>query len=290
MAQNPMGKVLTMAGMSNSGHKPDAPICEHCGEEKKLKEMEHPIIKGEMRWVPIACECEIKAIDDFREEQKQKEKQNRIRKILKLSSELDDMRSKTFDNFIDREGTENAKKAVLESVENFESNKKGLFIFGETGNGKTHLTSAGGNELIKKGYAVIFITEKDLFKRLEATKNFRNEESFQEIMSACMEADLLIWDDFFSSQKLSPEERDYIFQITNGRERSNKPIWFTSNLTPDEMGSDDMAFQIDDRGRTWWRILSNTKAVYNRGKNRRKATVMAEALGVSLEDYEQGNY
>ena len=288
--KNPFETILEKAGAQNSGRKPEAPLCGHCGEPKEMKKIQHPILKNETRWVPIACECEIKAIDDFREEQKQKEKQNRIKKLLKLSSELEDMRSKTFDNFIDREGTENAKKAVLEAVEEFESNSKGLFIFGETGNGKTHLTAAGGNELIKQGYAVIFITEKDLFKRLDATKNFRNEESFQEIMSACMDADLLIWDDFLSSQRLSNDEKDYIFQITNGRERANRPIWFTSNLTPQEMDSDEIAYRIDDRGRTWWRILANTRAVFNRGMNRRKATVMAQAYGVSVEDYENGRY
>lgn len=275
--------------MSPSTSKPEPPLCEHCGEAKELKQMKHPILKNETRWVPIACQCEIKAIDDFREEQKQKAKNNRIRKLLKLSSELDDMRKKTFDNFIDRKGTENSKKAVLEAVENF-PDSKGLFIFGETGNGKTHLTSAGGNKLIEQGYAVIFITEKDLFKRLEATKNFRNEESFNEIMSACLEADLLIWDDFLSAQNLTKDERDYIFQITNGRERAGRPIWFTSNLSPAEMESDDTAYRIDDKGRTWWRILSNTRKVFNRGANRRKSQVMAEAYGVSIEEYEQGNY
>lgn len=251
--------------------------------------MKHPL-KDEMRWVPIACECEINAIDDFREEQAQKEKQNKIKKLLKLSSELEDMRKKTFDNFIDRKGTEKTKQAVLEAVKEFESNKKGLFIFGETGNGKSHLTSAGGNKLMEEGYAVIFLTEKDLFERLKATRNFRNEESYNEIMSACLEADLLIWDDFLSVQNLTKEEKDFIFQVTNGRERGNKPIWFTSNLSPKEIESDEIVYKIDERGRTWWRILANTRRVYNRGTNRRKAQVMAEAMGISIEEYEGGNY
>src|SRR5699024_10467300 len=139
---------------------------------------------------------------------------------------MEDIKSMTFENYQKRNGTNEAYQEIRDAVNNFkERGKLGSFIFGETGNGKSHLTAAGGNELIKQGYAVIFITEKDLFSRLQATKNFRNEESFQEIMGACLEADLLMWDDLMSSQSLSPDEKGCIFQIKIGRERANNPTW-----------------------------------------------------------------
>lgn len=186
-----------------------------------------------------------------------------------------------------RNGAEKAYQEIKSAVENFkERGKLGVFIFGETGNGKSHLTAAGGNELIKQGYAVIFITEKDLFSRLQATKDFRNEETFQEIMGACLDADLLIWDDFMSSQRLRDEEKDWIFQIINGRERADKPIWATSNITPKEFESDEIAYRLDDKGRTWWRIIGNMNCVFNRAANYRKSRAMARALGVSISEYE----
>lgn len=195
----------------------------------------------------------------------------------------------TFQNYKKRKGAENAYKEVVDAVKNFDERKKqGVFIFGETGNGKSHLTAAGGNELINRGYAVIYITEKDLFSRLQATKNFKNEESFQEIMGACLDADLLIWDDFMSSQRLTNEEKDWIFQIVNGRERANKPIWYTSNITPDEFQSDAIAYKLDDKGRTWWRIVGNNNCVFNQAMNYRKSTAMAKAMGISVEEYERG--
>ncbi|XGA31188.1 ATP-binding protein [Virgibacillus sp. CBA3643] len=195
----------------------------------------------------------------------------------------------SFSNFDPRKGSEDAQKEVKDAVENFKDRGKlGVFIFGETGNGKSHLTASGGNELINKGYAVIYITEKDLFSRLQATKNFKNEESFQEIMGACLEADLLIWDDFMSSQNLRPEEKDWIFQIINGRERANKPIWATSNITPKEFESEEIAYKLDDKGRTWWRILGNMNCVFNRATNYRKSKAMSRAMGISIEEYEAG--
>lgn len=283
-----MSNILTRAGMSNSSSKPDPVKCEHCGKDKPQMQIKHPF-KKEMRWVTCACPCEVEREQEFKRQQEAQEKKARINKVLRLSSSMEDIKSMTFQNYKKRKGAENAYKEVVDAVKNFdEREKQGVFIFGETGNGKSHLTAAGGNELINRGYAVIYITEKDLFSRLVATKNFKNEESFQEIMGACLDADLLIWDDFMSSQRLTDEERDWIFQIINGRERSNKPIWYTSNITPEEFQSDATAYKLDDRGRTWWRIVSNNNCIFNKALNYRKSKAMAQAMGISIEEYEKG--
>lgn len=286
MMQEIMTDILANSGMSSSINKPEPVHCKYCGKEKPLTQVKHPF-KNEMRWVTCACPCEIEREEQFKKEQEAHAKKVRINKVLKLSSAMESIKSMTFENFKMRKGIEKAFQEIKASVENFEERGKlGVFIFGETGNGKSHLTAAGGNELIKKGYAVIFITEKDLFSRLQATKDFKNEESFHEIMSACLDADLLIWDDFMSSQRLTNEEKDWIFQIINGRERANKPIWATSNITPKEFESGDIAYRLDDKGRTWWRIIGNMNCVFNRASNYRKSKAMARAMGLSVDEYE----
>lgn len=275
-----MQNILAKAGMSNSLDKPEPVKCDKCGEDKPQTQVKHPF-DGKMRWVHCACPCEIKEMEDFNREQASKARRIKIERLLKLSSAMDDIKSMTFENYQRRVGTEESYKEVRHAIDNFEDREKlGVFIFGETGNGKSHLTAAGGNELINKGYAVIFITEKDLFSRLRATNDFRNEESFQEIMGACLEADLLIWDDFMSSQNLRPDEKDWTFQIINGRERANKPIWITSNITPDEFQSDSIAYKLDDKGRTWWRLMGNMNAVFNRASNYRKEKAIKRAKGL----------
>ncbi|MFC4661712.1 ATP-binding protein [Oceanobacillus aidingensis] len=281
-----MQNLLENSGMSNSINKPDPLICEDCKEERPMTQVKHPF-KDELRWVHCACPCKIKQMEDFDREQKTKERRIRINKILRLSSSMEDIKAMTFQNYKRRKGSENAHEEIAKALRNFGDSKEGVFIFGETGNGKSHLTAAGGNELIKQGYAVIFITEKDLFSRLLATKNFKNEESFHEIMGACLDADLLIWDDFLSSQRLSNDEKDWMFQIINGRERANKPIWYTSNLTPAEFESDATAYKFDDKGRTWWRIIGNNNCVFNKAMNYRKSQALAKAMGISVEEYER---
>ncbi len=232
------------------------------------------------RWVVHACACDIKRIEGRRAEQKRRVKQKRIEKALKLSSVNQSLRQMTFANFEMRPGAETAYHEVKDAVTHFEQREKlGLLIFGDTGNGKTHLTAAGANACIEQGYSVVLLTEKDLFSRLNATKRFSNKTSFQEIMNAYIEADLLVWDDFCSSQHLSNEERDWMFQIVNGRERIGKPIWATANLTPAEFEHPQTPYRFDDKGRLWWRVIGNMNCIHNSASNYRALEAMERMVG-----------
>ncbi|WNF36446.1 ATP-binding protein [Bacillaceae bacterium IKA-2] len=281
--KNQLNQLMTSLGASNSLSKIN---CEKCGKERKQIQVDHPFEDRKV-WVPVACECVIKALDDVSKNEASRYKQNKINRALKLSSSYKELRELTFDNYKHRPGNETAYKEVVDAVNNFgHRNKLGVFIFGETGNGKSHLTAAGGNRLIELGFSVVFMTEKDLLSRFNATKNFNNEESFHEIMTACVTADLLIWDDFMSSQKLSNEEKDWMFQIVNGRERANKPIWATSNLTVQEFKDERTAFKLDDKGRTWWRLIGNMNCVFNKSSNYRQVKAMARVTGVTADEYD----
>lgn len=270
-------KTLWETMVSNSTSEPKCPIC---GNDKPKVKVKHPF-KDEMTEVVAACECEIKEIEEFKKLQKMRERKRQIDRILKMSSELENIRELTFENYKARPGNEVLIKEVKKAVKNFANHGgMGLFIFGESGNGKTHATAAGGNELLKRGYSVIFLTEKDLLSRLKATNNYNNHETFSDVMGAAIGADLLIWDDFLSSTRLTGEEKDWIFQIINGRERAKRPIWYTSNLTPEEFQSKEIETVLDPKGRTWWRILNNTIPIFNRATNYRKEQVMKRVRGL----------
>lgn len=256
------------------------PKCHICKNDKPKIEIKHPF-KDEMTEVVAACDCEIEELEEFENEQVQMRKKRNIERILNMSSELEEIKLLTFDNYKKRKGNETVLEEVKKAVENFgESNGMGLFIFGVSGNGKSHITAAGGNELLKKGHSVIFLTEKDLLNRLRATNNFNNHETFSDVMGACIKADLLVWDDFLSSSTLSGNEKDWIFQIINGRERASRPIWFTSNLTPAEFQSKQIETVLDPKGRTWWRILDNTIPIHNSATNYRRERALKRAKGL----------
>jgi len=262
---------------SNSTNSPKCPICK---EDKPKTRIKHPF-KDVMTDVVSACPCEIKELEEFEYRQKMKEKRRKINRVLNMSSELDEIKYLTFDNYKERQGNEVVVEEVKKAVTNFsESNGMGLFIFGVSGNGKSHATAAGGNKLLEKGHSVIFLTEKDLLNRLRATNNFHNHETFSDVMNSSVSADLLVWDDFLSSSTLNGHEKDWIFQIINGRERAGRPIWFTSNLTPKEFQSEQMETVLDPKGRTWWRILDNTIPVHNSATNYRRERAFKRAKGM----------
>ncbi|MEH6917496.1 ATP-binding protein, partial [Priestia megaterium] len=279
---------LPITDSISENNKPMPITCEYCGKERPLLFKDIPL-KGK-RWVNAACPCIEVRENEFLERQVQEETNRKIRQFLRLSSSIEELRDYNFNNLKVRSGMETAYKKVQQFVENFKDNGKlGLLIFGESGNGKTHLTASGANELLKRGRSVIFLTEKDLLSRLKETNNFNNEERFFEIMNACVCADLLVWDDFLSSQRLSQNEKDLIFQIVNGRERANRSIWFTSNLTEEEFIKSKYAKVLDDKGRTWSRIVGNTIPVFNKASDYRKLRALARLNNQSIEEIEKEN-
>ncbi|MBM6599549.1 ATP-binding protein [Priestia megaterium] len=266
--------------------KPEPLVCEYCGKEKSILPIDIPLVGK--RWVHTACPCKEIRDNEFWERQVQEKTNRKIEQFLRLSSSIEELKEYSFNNLIIRSGMETAYKKLKESVEFFKDNGKlGLLIFGESGNGKTHLTASGANELLKQGYSVVFLTEKDLLSRLKETNNFYNEERFFEIMNACVKTDLLVWDDFLSSQRLNQSEKDLIFQIVNGRERANKPIWFTSNLTEEEFIKSNYAKVLDDKGRTWSRIIGNTIPVFNKASDYRRLRAIARLNNQSIEEVEK---
>src|SRR5699024_3143236 len=146
--------------------------------------------------------------------------------------------------------------------------------------GKSHITAAGGNEVLNKGYSVIYLTETDMLNRVNATKNFNNHETINEVTGAAAAADLLIWADFLPSSRLDDDEKDRLFLIINVCERADRPIVYISNLTAEEFQSEQIQYVLDPKGRTWWRILENTIPVFNRATNYRRENVMNRVKGL----------
>ena len=111
--------------------------------------------------------------------------------------------------------------------EDFSPNSKSLYIFGKTGLGKTHLTLAVANAVIRKGYYVIYGMAGALFSSIE-------EEKFRGIsgkysMKNLLGCDLLIIDDLGSEFKTS-FSASVVHNIIESRLLANKPVIITTNL------------------------------------------------------------
>ncbi|MEB8572291.1 ATP-binding protein [Bacillus cereus] len=208
--------------------------CEQCNKYIAAITVEVPQLRIKNKILPT-CECVVE-----REEAKIREAQNfakkrEIEKLFSISNLGERFSKSTFESFLDRNGSETAYKVAVKYVKTFkEWNGESLMLWGEPGNGKTHLAAAIVNELSKKGYIVVFQSVPELLQRIRSTFNSENKENETQIMRALLECDLLILDDI-GAEKTTEWVEEKLFNIIDGRYRKELPTLYTSNLEPKEL-------------------------------------------------------
>lgn len=149
----------------------------------------------------------------------------------------------TFDNFdlsyydnIEVDGKKAIDKMTkiydycIDYAKNFSLSSKNLLLQGSTGLGKTHLSLAIANEVIKKGFSVVYVTAPDISNKLQR-EHFSfsyNEES--DTFSSLLSADLLIIDDL-GTEFISQFSTTTLYNLFNSRILMGKPIIINTNLT-----------------------------------------------------------
>ena len=113
-------------------------------------------------------------------------------------------------------------------ADNFDERSENLFMTGNTGLGKTHLSLAIAGEVIRKGYDVIYNSAQNLFNELQK-EYFGKPETRGQYESLVLECDLLIIDDLgveFSTQFTRAE----LYNILNTRLNAHLPTIISTNL------------------------------------------------------------
>ena len=135
-----------------------------------------------------------------------------------------------FENFVEKDGNDLAKKGALAVVENlglkYNPQYNPLYIYGESGSGKTHLLQAIGNKVLENN------PEKRV-KYISAVNLLENELEIQKVRSE--EFDLLIVDDI---QVLGEKDiliQEKFFNLFNSQHFKNKQMVFSSDTEPDQL-------------------------------------------------------
>lgn len=235
-------------------------ICPYCKNEVPAIQIE---VLGRKRWVQPICKCEQDVKRAEVDKLVRAKEENEVRELFSISNIGDKYLNASFENFEVRPGSENAYKIAKHYAEHFEEyGPESIMIWGEPGNGKTHLAAAVHNHLTKQGKVVVFISMPELLNKIKATFNSSNKETEVQILKALNVCDLLIIDDL-GAEKTSDWVQEKVFTIIDGRYRHQKPILATSNIRPADL--------IDKIGkRAYDRILEMSQPIENKATSYRR--------------------
>ena len=166
-----------------------------------------------------------------------------------------------------------AFNACWEYAEGFPIDKrpvgyKSLYLWSSSswGTGKTHLACSILHRVLdrwsgeERGCSrVLFLSEPDLFRRIQATYSFSREESQMresedDIIQSILYADLVVLDDVGKEERINKQFiQRTIFSLIDGRYKNNLPLVLTANLSPSglkehlESASFDRIYEMIER-------------------------------------------
>lgn len=111
----------------------------------------------------------------------------------------------------------------------FNLDSANLFLTGDTGLGKTHLSLAIANVAIFKGYGVIYNSAPTLLNELEKAHFSYEYSKENEIIETICDCDLLIIDDL-GTEFASAYSKTSLYNIFNNRLLKQKPTIINTNL------------------------------------------------------------
>lgn len=166
--------------------------------------------------------------------QKEVDYKNRETELIKTLYMPKTIKEATLTDFhIDTE----ARAQIYQKVVNFLTNygnldTKGLYVYGSFGCGKTYLLGAVARELAVRNIDSLLIYFPDLIREL---KESLGEERFGALINKLKDVPVLMLDDL-GSENITTFVRDEILgPILNYRMAEKKPLFISSNLTPDQL-------------------------------------------------------
>ncbi|MCL1831200.1 MAG: ATP-binding protein, partial [Oscillospiraceae bacterium] len=131
-----------------------------------------------------------------------------------------------YDNISPKKNMEMIYTTCVSFAKDF-PNYENLFFMGDTGLGKTHLALAIANEVLSKGYNVVYCSAANIFKAIE-TEYFR-EQHTTETLDTLKICDLLILDDL-GAEYLNLFVNSSLYDIVNTRLVRQLPTIYTTNI------------------------------------------------------------
>jgi DNA replication protein DnaC len=134
--------------------------------------------------------------------------------------------------------TRDAVGRVSAFIERLDSNLetgKGLWLFGDTGTGKTTLAMLVSKEALEKGHSVAIYSLPKLLARIRRTYDEEpGGDSYSAFFKRLTSVDLLHIDDF-GAEKRSDWVLEQLYALVNERYEDELSVMLTTNLTVDKL-------------------------------------------------------
>ena len=205
------------------------PICNRVVPKKRL------FVLGVEKIVQPRCRCEVEAWEKGQLEAIERHRKNEIERRFAFSELGERFENCRFETFDPVPGAEKALDMSRKFAELFDQNHgQGLLLWGQPGNGKSHLAAAICHALKENGRTVVFQKVPNLLERIRSTFRRGANESEREIMDALRNCDLLVLDDI-GAEKISDWVLDVMFRVIDSRYSWKRPVVFTTNFSPTEL-------------------------------------------------------
>ena len=165
-------------------------------------------------------------------------------RILSKSGISKEFANKTFDNFDYSRNVQilNAYNMAREYVKNFEeikdSRKNSIIFMGSVGGGKSHLSFAIANALMKEGVGVIYMGYRESIMKIK--QNVMNMDEYEKIMSRYKKCKVLFIDDLFKGN-ITLSDINIMFELINHRYFNKLPVIVSTELSIENLVNIDEA-------------------------------------------------
>lgn len=263
------------------------------GTLKHEKPSECPACAAERQaqWEADAPAREVARLKAEAEEKERQEReaaarrQAELERLLKASAVPVEYVGKGFEDFrVDNKACGEALRQARLYAENFERIKDagaGLFLYGSTGTGKTHLACAVLQELAKRSVDGVYAMTWQIVRAVKAA-DFKEDP-----LQPFIDASILVLDEV-GVQNGSRFEETVLYPLIDSRVGLRRPTIFISNVQPD---AKDPAYEGETvrkliGERLWDRVQHRSVFLRLAGESHRKRFASVDELLTSLEETE----
>lgn len=125
-------------------------------------------------------------------------------------------------------------KWLKKFYDEYPNSKKGLYLHGSFGSGKTYLVAALLNELAKKNYKTVIMYYPEMLSRLKSTFD-NTTESYNDVFDKIKTCDILLIDDIGAETVTNWSRDEILGTILQYRMEQELSTFLTSNLTIEEL-------------------------------------------------------